>query len=84
MSCPKRHITSNATQAWMTLLAYRKGRLWPVNYGLLQSGMSVQDVKEKLRRDFLSAYLAELAVWPALQAVNFAKVCLLAHGLVAV
>ena len=36
----------------------------------------MQDVKEKLQRDFLSAYLAELAVWPALQAVNFAKVCL--------
>ena len=34
-----------------------------------------QDVKDKLRRDFVSAYLAELAVWPAFQAFNFAKVC---------
>lgn len=36
--------------------------------------MHVQDVKEKLRRDFLSAYVAELAVWPAFQAANFALV----------
>jgi hypothetical protein len=34
----------------------------------------VQDVKEKLRRDFWSSYAAELAFWPAFQAVNFWKV----------
>lgn len=33
-----------------------------------------QDVKDKLRSDFLSAYVAELAFWPAFQAVNFWKV----------
>ncbi|KAK9841824.1 hypothetical protein WJX81_005480 [Elliptochloris bilobata] len=37
-------------------------------------GGSWQDVKEKLQNDFLSAYLAELAFWPAFQAVNFWKV----------
>ena len=36
--------------------------------------MAVQDVKEKCRRDFLSAYAAELVFWPAFQAVNFWKV----------
>ena len=36
--------------------------------------MGVQDVKEKCRRDFLSAYAAELVFWPAFQAVNFWKV----------
>ena len=34
----------------------------------------MQDVKQKLRNDFWSAYLAELAFWPAFQAVNFWKV----------
>ena len=37
-------------------------------------GICGQDVKEKLRRDFLSSYLAELAFWPAFQVVNFWKV----------
>ena len=36
--------------------------------------MAVQDVKEKCKRDFLSAYAAELVFWPAFQAVNFWKV----------
>ena len=31
-------------------------------------------MKDKLRSDFLTAYLAELAFWPAFQAVNFWKV----------
>lgn len=35
---------------------------------------AVQDVKEKCKRDFLSAYAAELVFWPAFQAVNFWKV----------
>ncbi len=35
---------------------------------------AAQDVKDKLRSDFLSAYIAELAFWPAFQAVNFWKV----------
>ena len=34
----------------------------------------MKDVKQKLRNDFWSAYLAELAFWPAFQAVNFWKV----------
>jgi len=34
----------------------------------------LQDVKEKCKRDFLSAYAAELVFWPAFQAVNFWKV----------
>lgn len=34
----------------------------------------MQDVKEKIERDFISAYLAELAIWPAFQTLNFAKV----------
>lgn len=34
----------------------------------------LQDVKEKCRRDFWSAYAAELVFWPAFQAVNFWKV----------
>ena len=34
----------------------------------------MQDVKEKCKRDFLSAYAAELVFWPAFQAVNFWKV----------
>ncbi len=36
--------------------------------------IGVQDVKEKCKRDFLSAYAAELVFWPAFQAVNFWKV----------
>ncbi|KAK9803230.1 hypothetical protein WJX73_007509 [Symbiochloris irregularis] len=40
----------------------------------LAQGGTLQDVREKLRRDFVSAYVAELAVWPAFQAVNFSKV----------
>ena len=36
--------------------------------------VAMQDVKEKCRRDFLSAYAAELVFWPAFQAINFWKV----------
>jgi len=37
-------------------------------------GGSWKDVEEKIKRDFLSTYLAELAIWPAFQTFNFAKV----------
>lgn len=33
-----------------------------------------QDVATKIRRDFLSTYMAELAFWPAFQTLNFWKV----------
>ena len=36
--------------------------------------MAVQDVKAKCKRDFWSAYAAELLFWPAFQAVNFWKI----------
>ena len=34
----------------------------------------VQDVKQKWKRDFWPTWLAELALWPAIQTLNFAKV----------
>ena len=34
----------------------------------------LQDVKKKMQADFVSTYLAELAFWPAFQALNFAKI----------
>lgn len=37
-------------------------------------GGTWEDVNQKLRRDFWSAYIAELAVWPAFQTWNFSKV----------
>ena len=44
------------------------------SYMTIVQGGSWQDVKDKLQRDFWSAYLAELAVWPAFQTFNFSKV----------
>lgn len=44
---------------------------------------AMQDVKRKCKRDFWSAYAAELVFWPAFQAVNFWKVPL-RHQLLAV
>ncbi len=43
----------------------------------------MKDVKQKCKRDFWSAYAAELVFWPAFQAVNFWKVPL-RHQLLAV
>jgi len=37
-------------------------------------GGSWKDVEQKIRRDFLSTYVAELLIWPAVQTFNFAKV----------
>ncbi len=34
----------------------------------------MQDVKAKCKRDFLSAYAAELVFWPTFQALNFWKI----------
>ena len=35
---------------------------------------AMQDVKAKCKRDFWSAYAAELVFWPAFQTVNFWKI----------
>ena len=35
---------------------------------------AVQDVKEKISRDFIATYCAELVFWPTFQAINFWKV----------
>lgn len=39
-----------------------------------QAAPGLQDVEQKIRRDFLSTYVAELLIWPAVQTFNFAKV----------
>ena len=39
-----------------------------------ESSYTLQDVRQKIKHDFLSTYLAELAIWPAFQAFNFWKV----------
>ena len=44
------------------------------SYMTIVQGGTWEDVKVKLRRDFWSAYLAELAVWPAFQTLNFSRV----------
>lgn len=36
--------------------------------------LRLQDVGNKIKRDFWSAYLAELVFWPAFQTINFWKV----------
>ena len=40
----------------------------------IPSSYTLQDVRQKIKHDFLSTYLAELAIWPAFQAINFWKV----------
>ena len=40
----------------------------------LSEAVFKQDVRDKIRHDFLSTYIAELAIWPAYQTFNFAKV----------
>ena len=47
---------------------------WMMMHASMLKTSTVQDVKDKCKRDFLSAYAAELVFWPAFQAVNFWKV----------
>lgn len=61
-------MSSRTSCAICTSLAARELLQW-------WSCCAVQDVNQKLRRDFWSAYIAELAVWPAFQTWNFSKVC---------
>ena len=39
-----------------------------------ETSYGMQDVRNKLKHDFWSTYCAELALWPAFQTWNFAKV----------
>lgn len=63
-------------QSPMSAFESRQSIMMSTEYYLLVplNEHDVQDVKEKIQQDFLSTYVAELAIWPAYQTFNFAKV----------